>query len=250
MTNIGGSPPQAPFTPPPPPPAPPDYRPHKLSGLAVASLVFGITWIFWLGSVLALIFGYLALRQIRRTGDRGAGLAIAGIVLGGVGMVTLVLTLALAASVEDPDENRERAIPVQTDEPDEGPVQRPTTTERQTTTTTTPETTTTTAPPTTTTAPTPTTVPHFSAGQYEFTDVQVYEDFAGDFAVRARATNTGPTVQGVGWTSTLFSDGSVVGTLTGVSNQFAEGETITVEFVGLDDYGDWDRVEFQVDYEF
>jgi cytoskeletal protein RodZ len=202
------------------------------------------------GSVLALVFGYLALRQIRQGERSGRGIAIAGIVLGWIGMATLIPTIIIAASAEDPDENRERAIPVQTEEPDEGPVQRPTTTERQTTTTTAPETTTTTAPPTTTTAPTPTTVPHFSAGQYEFTDVQVYEDFAGDFAVRARATNTGPTVQGVGWTSTLFSDGSVVGTLTGVSGQFAEGETITVEFVGLDDYGDWDRVEFQVDYEF
>ncbi|HEY8526752.1 MAG TPA: DUF4190 domain-containing protein [Acidimicrobiales bacterium] len=120
MTNNDSftAPPQAPYpgyasspspaAPPPtgwpsPTPPPPRYRPHKLSGLAVASLVLGITWIFWLGSILALIFGYLALRQIKRTGDSGKGLAIGGIVLGWIGVVTLVGVIALAAAASDDD---------------------------------------------------------------------------------------------------------------------------------------------------
>jgi len=64
--------------------------------LAVASLVLGILWIFWIGSLLALVFGLIAKSQIDRSdgAQSGLGLAIAGIVLGCVGVGTLLLTLA------------------------------------------------------------------------------------------------------------------------------------------------------------
>jgi len=92
---------------PPPPSAPPppqyygappyQYGPGRPSqttnGMAVASLVLGIVWIFWVGSILAVIFGYVGKGQIDRSGGTqgGRGLAIAGIVLGWVGVGTLVL---------------------------------------------------------------------------------------------------------------------------------------------------------------
>jgi hypothetical protein len=60
------------------------------SGLAIASMVLGIVWVWWIGSILALVFGYVARRQIKRTGQKGNGMAIAGIVLGWVGVATLV----------------------------------------------------------------------------------------------------------------------------------------------------------------
>jgi hypothetical protein len=65
-------------------PAYPVQRPTN--GFAIASLVLGIVWIYWIGSVLALIFGYIARKQIRERGEGGDGLAIAGIVLGWVGV--------------------------------------------------------------------------------------------------------------------------------------------------------------------
>jgi hypothetical protein len=66
--------------------------------MAVASLVLGIIWLFWVGSILALVFGYVGKGQIDRSGgaQSGRGLAIAGIVLGWVGVGTLVLTIVLA----------------------------------------------------------------------------------------------------------------------------------------------------------
>ncbi|MBN9097418.1 MAG: DUF4190 domain-containing protein [Pseudonocardia sp.] len=81
---------------------PPGYRPapyppvgHPLArptnGLAIASLVLGAVWMFWIGSVLALVLGYAARGQIRRTGEDGDGVAVAGIVLGWVGVGLLVL---------------------------------------------------------------------------------------------------------------------------------------------------------------
>jgi hypothetical protein len=68
------------------------------NGLAVASLVLGILWMFWIGSILAVIFGYIGKGQIDRSGgtQSGRGLAIAGITLGWVGIGILALTILLA----------------------------------------------------------------------------------------------------------------------------------------------------------
>jgi hypothetical protein len=72
-------------------------RPRNTNGFAIASLVLGILWLYWVGSILALIFGYVARKQIREHGDAGGGLAIAGIVLGwiGVGVLALVIILVI-----------------------------------------------------------------------------------------------------------------------------------------------------------
>ena len=68
---------------------------QKTNGLAVASMVLGILWICWIGSILALVFGYVAKRQIDQSGGQmaGRGMAIAGIVLGWVGVGFLILNL-------------------------------------------------------------------------------------------------------------------------------------------------------------
>jgi len=92
---------------PPPPPAPlapPPYAPYPApvcqttNGLAVASLIAGFFWLGWLGSILAVIFGHIALGQIKRSGGRegGSGLAIAGLVLGYMGVATLLLVILVA----------------------------------------------------------------------------------------------------------------------------------------------------------
>jgi hypothetical protein len=68
------------------------YAPaDSTNGLAIASLVLGILWLLGLGSILAVIFGFIARRQIRARHQRGNGLSIAGIVLGFVGIALLVL---------------------------------------------------------------------------------------------------------------------------------------------------------------
>ena len=54
--------------------------PQKTNGLAIASLILAITWIFWIGSLLAVILGHVALSQIDDPGGRG--MAIGGLVLG------------------------------------------------------------------------------------------------------------------------------------------------------------------------
>ncbi len=72
---------------------------RRTSPLAIASLVLGIIWIFWLGSIAALIFGYVSLRQIKSRNESGRGMAIAGIVLGWLGMATLLLSIIIGIAL-------------------------------------------------------------------------------------------------------------------------------------------------------
>ena len=67
-----------------------------VNGLAVAALVLGILWIFWVGSILAAIFGHIGLGQIRRRGQSGRGMALAGVLLGWAGIAVLVSAVVLA----------------------------------------------------------------------------------------------------------------------------------------------------------
>ena len=48
-------------------------------------------------SILAIVFGHLARGQIRRTGEKGDGLALAGLVLGWAEVV--LISIALVAFV-------------------------------------------------------------------------------------------------------------------------------------------------------
>ena len=73
-------------------------RPYN--GLAIASMVLGIVWVYWIGSILAVIFGHVALANIKKTGQQGRGMAIAGLVLGYVGLALLGLVILVAATAE------------------------------------------------------------------------------------------------------------------------------------------------------
>ena len=57
---------------------------RRTNGLAIASLATSLLWMWWLGSVVAIVFGHLALRQIAASGGRqgGRGFALAGLAVG------------------------------------------------------------------------------------------------------------------------------------------------------------------------
>lgn len=71
------------------PPAPATARMDsaRTNPFAVTSLVLGIVG----GSVLAVIFGHVARAQIKRTLERGAGMALAGLILGYSGIAALAI---------------------------------------------------------------------------------------------------------------------------------------------------------------
>jgi hypothetical protein len=62
----------------------------RTNRLAVWSLVLAIVTLGGVGSVLGMVLGVKARRRISETGERGAGVALAGIV---VGVVTLLIAI-------------------------------------------------------------------------------------------------------------------------------------------------------------
>jgi hypothetical protein len=67
------------------------------NGMAIASMVLGIVWLAGVGSVLALIFGLKARKQIDwSSGTQGGrGMATAGIVLGIIGIIGALIYWAV-----------------------------------------------------------------------------------------------------------------------------------------------------------
>lgn len=87
------APPQ--YAPPPYAPYPPPYGypytpPRPTNGLAIAAMILGIVGVCTPISILGLIFGMIAKRQINERGEQGEGFATAGIVLGWIGVASVV----------------------------------------------------------------------------------------------------------------------------------------------------------------
>jgi len=94
-TNLA-APPAAPgfqFTPP--------LGNQETSGKAIASLVCGILFFFLPSAIAAVIMGHLSLSDIRRSAGRlgGRGMAIAGLVLGYVGLAVLPILIIAAIAI-------------------------------------------------------------------------------------------------------------------------------------------------------
>jgi len=70
------------------------------NGLAIGAMVCGIAEIFTLGlaAIPAVILGHLARGQIKQTGERGDGMAIAGLVLGYLGIAGWLFVILAIAS--------------------------------------------------------------------------------------------------------------------------------------------------------
>ena len=88
----------------------PGYQPYgyapppRTNGLAVASLVcsLALIWLVGVGAVLAVIFGFTARSQIRRSGgaQQGRGLALAGILIGLAELALLVVLVIVGVAVD------------------------------------------------------------------------------------------------------------------------------------------------------
>jgi hypothetical protein len=65
------------------------------NGLAIASLACGLAQFVFgpLATIPAIVFGHMARHQIKRTGEQGAGLALAGLILGWAAVIVAVLLI-------------------------------------------------------------------------------------------------------------------------------------------------------------
>lgn len=90
------------------PPANPSQQPasyavaQPTNTLAIISLVAGIgsyVVVPVIGAVVAIVTGHMARGQIRRTGEGGGGLALAGLVLGYIHLVLVAILIAIVVIV-------------------------------------------------------------------------------------------------------------------------------------------------------
>jgi hypothetical protein len=75
----------------------PVLAPPKVNALARLSLALSVIGMFGFASLAGVIVGIVSLRQIRRRGQRGRGVAIAGVVIGAA--LTVVWLIAVAWAV-------------------------------------------------------------------------------------------------------------------------------------------------------
>jgi hypothetical protein len=75
----------------------------KTNGLAIAAMVCSFFfWLYGVGAVLGIVFGFIARSQIKRSGgtQQGKGMALAGIIIGFAGIaIGVVLAIVLLAVV-------------------------------------------------------------------------------------------------------------------------------------------------------
>jgi len=71
--------------------------PPRNNQFALASLVLSISWVFFIGSILGVIFGHLAIQQINESEGRevGRGNAMVGLIVGYVGLACGLLTVLI-----------------------------------------------------------------------------------------------------------------------------------------------------------
>jgi len=77
----------------------PAVCPAQSSGKALASLIFGLFFFVFPAAVVAIVFGHLSLSEIRKSAGRltGHGMAMAGLILGYIGVATVPVILIVAA---------------------------------------------------------------------------------------------------------------------------------------------------------
>lgn len=80
-------------------------RPTGTNGKAIASLVTSLAGLAFCGlpSIVGLVLGVIAMRETKRTGQEGHGLALAGVIVGALAVVgwllyAVVIIIALAVS--------------------------------------------------------------------------------------------------------------------------------------------------------
>ena len=75
--------------------------PRRTNSLAIASVACGVgQLVAWpLSTIPAIVLGHVARKQIRQTGEDGSGMALAGLVLGWVGVGAIFIALALVSLI-------------------------------------------------------------------------------------------------------------------------------------------------------
>ncbi len=80
-------------------PAPP--QPGSTNGMAIVSLICGFLSLLFPAAVCAIVFGHVSRSQIRKAGNvqKGAGMALAGLIMGYLGVVFIPILIIAAIAI-------------------------------------------------------------------------------------------------------------------------------------------------------
>jgi uncharacterized protein DUF1707/uncharacterized protein DUF4190 len=72
---------------------------RRVNSLAIVSLISGLLWFVWIGSLTAIVTGHVALVQISRSAGRESGrtAALIGLMFGYFGLATLIFIVSMLA---------------------------------------------------------------------------------------------------------------------------------------------------------
>lgn len=78
------------------------YVPEKTNTLAIVSMIASIVGFIWIlpiiGSIAGVVMGHISLSQIKRTNEKGRGMALAGLIVGYAGLALAVIGVIVFAS--------------------------------------------------------------------------------------------------------------------------------------------------------
>lgn len=84
--------------------APVAFYPLATNALAITALILGcVAWVVpFIGGLIAVIFGHVALVQARRRGEAGRNLALTGLIMGYLSLIVWVLFIVSIVATEFP----------------------------------------------------------------------------------------------------------------------------------------------------
>lgn len=78
------------------------YVQEKTNTLAIVSMIASIVGFIWIlpiiGSIAGVVMGHISLSQIKRTNEKGRGMALAGLIVGYAGLALAVIGIIVFAS--------------------------------------------------------------------------------------------------------------------------------------------------------
>ncbi|SDQ17092.1 DUF4190 domain-containing protein [Microbacterium sp. cf332] len=77
----------------------PQQKTNTLSIVSMIASIVGFIWILpVIGSIAGVVMGHISLSQIKRTGEKGRGMALAGLIVGYAGLALAIIGIIAFAS--------------------------------------------------------------------------------------------------------------------------------------------------------
>ncbi len=78
---------------------PPATKTNTLAIVSLVASIAGIVILWGIGSIAAVICGHISLSQIKKTGEQGRGMALAGLIIGYAGIVLAIIGVIVAVAL-------------------------------------------------------------------------------------------------------------------------------------------------------